>query len=255
MKVRFDKIASAPELRAARITIDRPPLNILDIPTIGELFEALVSAEGEPRVAAIVLAADGQNFSAGVEVRDHTRERVAEMLGSFHRVFRLLARSDRLTFSAVEGVCLGGGCELATFCDFVVAAEDAQFGFPEIHLACFPPVAAITLPRLIGEKRALELLFTGKRISAREAHGMGMVSAIAADVEAGLQTLLAQVFANSGAALRSAKRAVRLGFAEEFDRRLDAVERLYLDEVAPAADAEEGIRAFLEKRAPRWQHR
>src|SRR5205085_2951378 len=118
------------------------PLNILDIPTIQELAGAIAQAEEHADVRALVFFGDGRAFSAGVEVRDHTRDRVAAMLEAFHSVFRRLARSECITIAAVNGPCLGGGCELAVFCDFVIAADDAQFGFPEIKLACFPPVAA-----------------------------------------------------------------------------------------------------------------
>lgn len=250
----LEPVRPSPGLQVARLTLSRPPLNILDIPMIHQLCAALERAVQAPDVAAIVIAADGPSFSAGVEVRDHVPERAAEMLHAFHSVFRVLARTDKLTLAEVQGPCLGGGCELATFCDIVIASGNADFALPEIRLGCFPPVAAITFPRLIGEKRAIELLLTGRRMSAREAEAMALITAVDTEgnLRAASERLLSLFFANSVVALRLAKRAIRLDFAEEFERRLDDVERLYLDELAGTADAQEGIRAFLEKRAARW---
>ncbi|MBI3666809.1 MAG: enoyl-CoA hydratase/isomerase family protein [Acidobacteria bacterium] len=257
IRLSFESLEASPQLQVARITLARPPLNILDIPAILELSQAIVEAEERPEVRAVVLAAEGEKaFSVGVEVRDHTAERVGEMLGAFHQVFRVLARTEKITLAAVRGFCLGGGCELATFCDLVVAADNAQFGQPEIQLACFPPVAAITFPRLIGEKKAAELLLTGKRIGAAEAAALGLVNRVtpAAELETAVGQLLRELFQNSAAALCLAKRALRLGSAEDFDRRLEAVERLYVEELMRTRDCQEGILAFLEKRPPAWSH-
>ncbi len=257
IRLSFEAIGTALPLQAARITLARPPLNVLDIPTIQELSEAVVEAEGRPGVGAIILAADGEKaFSVGVDVRDHTVERVGEMLGAFHGVFRALARTEKITLAAVRGFCLGGGSELATFCDLVVAADDAKFGQPEIQLACFPPIAAITFPKLVGEKKAAELLLTGKHIGAMEAAALGLVNRVvpSGDLDAAVQQLLEELFKNSAAALTLAKRALRLGNTEEFERRLDAVERLYLEELMRTRDCKEGTDAFLEKRSPAWSH-
>lgn len=258
VRVTYTPLAAAPAVAVARITLARPPWNVLDIATICDLAAAVKEAEERPDVRAVVFGAEGEKaFSAGVDVCDHTPDRVAEMLGVFHGVFRMLARTEKITVAAVRGHCLGGGCELATFCDLVVAAEDAQFGQPEIQLACFPPIAAITFPRLVGEKKAIELLLTGKRIAAPQAFSLGLVNRLAqaAGLEKVVEALLEELFKNSAAALAIAKRALRLGWAEEFERRLDQVERLYLEELMKTHDAEEGLRAFLEKRAAVWTHR
>lgn len=248
---------SGPPLRSARITLARPPWNVLDIPAIRELAEAVKEACGKPDVRAIVFAAEGEKaFSTGVDVRDHTAERVAEMLGAFHGVFRALARTEKITVAAVRGLCLGGGCELATFCDLVVAAAGAEFGQPEIRLACFPPIAVLTFPRLVGEKRAAELLLTGRRIGAAEAAAFGLINRVVppAELDAAVNVLLGELFQNSAAALGFAKRALRLGWAEEFARRLEVVERLYLEELMKTRDVAEGLQAFVEKRAAVWSH-
>ncbi len=244
------------EARTAWITLDRPPLNVLDIAAMKDVSRALDAVL--PGSDFIVFQGAGSKcFSAGAEVRDHTPDRVSAMLAAFHDVFRRLARSDCITIAAVQGHCLGGGMELATFCDFVLATESAKFGQPEIKLGCFPPVAMVTLPRLCGLRPALDLVLTGRTISAREAHSIGIVTQVVPDdqLAASVDSLLAELRALSPVVLRMTRRALTKTWGEGFEAELAAVERLYLDELMNTADAQEGIRAFLEKRAPAWRGR
>src|SRR3989304_1940963 len=197
----------------ARLWLDRPPLNILDAPLLSELNAALDSLPGPPHLRFLVFAGRGDRaFSVGVDVRDHTPDRVAEMLGCFHRVFRKLWNSDWITLAAVQGYCLGGGMELAAFCDFVVATHTARFAQPEIKLGCFPPVAA--------------------------------------GVDAGVQELINSLSAHSPAVLPLARRAVLQATGLDFERALDETEKFYLDSLMKTEDAHEGVRAFLERRRP-----
>jgi cyclohexa-1,5-dienecarbonyl-CoA hydratase len=242
------------EGRATRITLDRPPLNVTNIAMMRELGAALETAL--PQSDFVVFdGAGAKGFSAGAEVADHAPERVAAMLGAFHGVFRQLWRADAITIAAVHGHCLGGGCELATFCDFVVAAEAAKFGQPEIKLGCFPPVALVTFPALAGPRAALDLILTGRTISAREALGLGLLSRVVPDAElqAAVEALLAELRALSPAVLRISRRALWQRAGLDFERSLADAEELYLNVLMHTADAQEGIRAFLEKRAPVWQ--
>ena len=242
--------------RVARITLDRPPLNIIDIPMAQELAAAL--DELLPRVDVLIFEGAGtKGFCAGVEVRDHVPERVSGMLGSFHRIFRQLAGAKCLTIAAVQGHCLGGGCELATFCDFVVATESATFGQPEIKLGCFPPVAMITLPRLCGLRAALDLILTGRTISAIEAQQLGLVTRVVPDdrLDDGVNRLVGELRALSSKVLGLTRSALRHNRDISFERQLDALEEFYLGELLKTEDAAEGIRAFLEKRAPVWRGR
>src|SRR5713101_6253434 len=180
MPIQEDRVHLRLEHRTARITLDRPPLNILDIPMMLELDAALKRAL--PKADYLIFQGAGPKaFSAGADVADHTPQRVAKMLSAFHSVLRRLATSDCITIAAVHGYCLGGGMELATFCDFVLATESAQFGQPEIRLGCFPPVAMITLPQLIGIRAASHLILTGQQIGSAEAHRSGLVTRVVAD--------------------------------------------------------------------------
>jgi cyclohexa-1,5-dienecarbonyl-CoA hydratase len=244
------------EGRTAWVTLDRPPLNVFDIPMMKSLSHALVRLTAECDFIGFQ-GAGPKGFSAGAEVRDHTPDRVAEMLATFHEVFRQLARADCLTIAAVHGHCLGGGMELATFCDFVLATESAQFGQPEIKLGCFPPVALVMLPALVGLRAATDLILTGRTISAREARELGLVTRVVADdaLAQSVDALLGELRALSPVVLRLSRRALRRNRNAEFEAALEEVERVYLDELMKTEDAQEGIRAFLEKRAPAWRGR
>ena len=239
--------------RTAWIALDRPPLNILDISTMLELDAAL------DRVLVqcdfVVFRGNGPKaFSAGAEVGDHVPERVHEMLTAFHAVFRRLARSEVVTIAAVHGHCLGGGMELATFCDFVLAEESAKFGQPEIKLACFPPIAMIALPPLCGLKAAMDLILTGRIISAEDALRLGIVSRIekTGELQQGTEKLLGELSGLSPEVLHLTRRTLWKLHAGEFERELDEIERIYFDQLMQTNDAREGVRAFMEKRAPIW---
>lgn len=240
--------------RVARISLNQPPLNILDIPMIQALDAALKRAI--PHCDFLILHSRvPKAFSAGVDVADHTAERVGTMLKSFHSIFRRLAAADCITMALVHGYCLGGGMELATFCDFVIAAGSAQFGQPEIKLGCFPPVAMITLPRLIGIRAAMDVILTGRQIGAPEAQLLGLVSRVVPEGEYAdaAEGLLAELRALSPAVLRLTRRTLWRTHAANFGKQLADVERTYLSKLMKSHDAQEGIRAFLEKRAPAWQ--
>ena len=242
------------EHRTAWITLDREPLNILNIAMMEELGKALEKAL--PACDFVVFQGAGvRAFSAGADVADHTPKRVGKMLSTFHAIFRELAEAECLKIAAVHGYCLGGGMELASVCDFVLATESAQFGQPEIKLGCFPPVAMITLPQLIGMRAATQLILTGHQISATEAHRLGLVTRVVPDYElsAAVDSLLEELRALSPAVLKLTARSLWRFHAGEFAELLQDAERVYLSELMQTKDAQEGIRAFLEKRPPIWR--
>lgn len=244
------------ENRVARLTLNRPPLNILDIAMMGELERALKQAV--PRCDFLVFQGAGpKGFSAGAEIADHEPKRVGKMLKAFHGIFRRLAATDCITMAAVHGVCLGGGMELATFCDFLITTGSAQFGQPEIKLGCFPPVAMLTLPELIGMRAATDLILTGRQFGAPEAQLLGFVARVVPDdkLEEATAELLKDLQSLSPAVLRLTRRTLWRAHAADFSKRLGAMERLYLTKLVKMSDAREGIRAFLEKRPPSWQGR
>jgi cyclohexa-1,5-dienecarbonyl-CoA hydratase len=202
-----------------------------------------------------VIAAEGKAFSAGVDVEDHIEDRVRPMIAAFHGVFRRLADLEPPTVAAVHGAALGGGCELAAFCDLVVAAENATFGQPEIRLAVFPPITASAFHYFVRGKKTLELLLLGETIDAREAERIGLVNRVvpAAELAGAVSEWTGRLASYSADALRLAKKAYYASVDRPFREALDRAEKIYLDELMTTDDANEGIAAFREKRAPRWR--
>lgn len=203
----------------------------------------------------IFQGAGAKAFCAGADVADHTPKRVEKMLSAFHGVFRRLADADCVKIAAVHGYCLGGGMELAAFCDFVLATESAQFGQPEIKLGCFPPVSMVTLPHLVGMRAAAQLILTGHQISATEAHRLGLVTRVVPDCElpAAVDNLLEEFRALSPSVLQLTRKTLWELHSADFARQLEEAERVYLSVLMKTKDAQEGIRAFLEKRQPSWK--
>jgi cyclohexa-1,5-dienecarbonyl-CoA hydratase len=250
------KISVSEDPNAYRLTLNDPPLNILDIETLEALRDAIGGVKND-RHALIIDAAGGKAFSAGASVHDHLGDRVVAMLERFHDCFRLLAKLDLVTVALVNGAALGGGCELAMACDFVLASDRATFGQPEINLGVFPPVAAYQLSRLAPPRRGLELLLTGDAVDAHAAAALGLVNAVfpAAEFDARAAEWMQKLWKQSASSLRFAKKAFRLAQSADFDERLAAVERLYLEELMKTSDANEGLNAFVEKRKPAWRGR
>jgi cyclohexa-1,5-dienecarbonyl-CoA hydratase len=238
----------------ARIALNNSPLNIIDIPMMEELALALTESEMMPEISVIVLSGEGPAFSAGVDVAAHTPDKVEEMLLKFDSVIRALVASKKVTVAAVRGHCLGGGVELAMVCDIVYTSATAQWGFPEIKLGCYPPVACAALAALVGHKRAAELILTGRTITGIEAEAIGLATRSVPEAELAnvIDEVLRELQRLSSAALAVTKKAFYAWDAIHFDKGLARAEKIYLEELMRTADAEEGIRAFMEKREPKW---
>ncbi len=240
----------------ATITMDRPPLNVLDNAMMAEFNTILEIVLTKDQISGVVIAAEGKAFSAGVDVSDHTDDKVADMIHQFHGIFRKLASTDALTIAAVNGAALGGGCELACFCDIVLASDRAKFAQPEVMVGVFPPIAAAILPLQIGIKKAIELNTLGGTIGAAEAHRIGLVNQVfAADEFAGsVESYVDRLRKLSRPVVKLAKRATMLIAREQILSHLERCEKLYLKDLMNVSDAHEGIAAFMEKRAPTWSH-
>jgi len=259
MADKYQSIKFTIEDRIGRISFARPPLNIFNIAMMREIADAINECVSERAMVAILFeAAEGsRSFSAGVAVEEHVEETIYQMLDSFHGIFRALELAGKPTIAVVDGAALGGGCELVAGCDIVIATERARFGQPEIKLGVFPPVAAILLPRVIGDKRARELILTGELIDPAEALRLGLVNAVVAHAEVKQKTesLLVKLRELSAPALEAAKRAMDLAQGASFADALAEVEDLYLNDLMKTEDAHEGIKAFMEKRRPVWKNR
>ena len=238
-----------------RITLHHPPLNVIDIPMMEELAATIAQAEARDDVAVIVLTGSDKAFSAGVDVAAHTPDKIAEMLAKFHGVVRALVASRKVSVATVHGHCLGGGAELAMVCDLVITSESAIWGFPEISLASFPPVAVTALAALTGQKHAAELILTGRKIDGLEARFLGLANSAVPDhqVKEKADELIARLSRLSPAALRVTKKALYGWDSMHFDKGLARAEKIYLEELIQTEDAREGIQAFLEKREAQWR--
>src|ERR1051325_8892936 len=258
MTAAFQNIHFRVEDRVARITFARPPLNVFNIAMMREIGKALGEC-AQRELVAIVFDADKncRAFSAGVAVEDHVQETIFQMLDSFHSIFRLLEQLAKPSIAVVDGAALGGGCELVAACDIVIASDRSRFGQPEIKLGVFPPVAAVLLPRVIGEKRARELILTGEIIDSMEAGRLGLCNHVVpgAHLEPKLLEVLAKLRELSGTSLVYARQSLDLGRGRSLEDALSEQENIYIHELMKTEDANEGVKAFLEKRKSVWRHR
>ena len=229
----------------ARIRLNSPPSNILDIEMMNQLSEALESSADS---AILILSSSAENFSLGVDVKIHTPELSPSMLKNFHEVIRKLYHHRGISIAVLNGYALGGGMELALVCDFIFAQNRTKLGFPEIRLACFPPVAAVLLPRKIGGG-ASNLLFTGETLEASLAARMGLIEGIFDDHP---EALIKNIKRNSFSAMMLLKKTLRCTGGFDFDAELLRAEEIYLKELLTTHDMSEGVNAFLEKRLPRF---
>lgn len=254
----YENIILEIEDYVSRITINRPPPNILDIKTMSEIISALKEIRKQKAIKAVVFTGAGTKaFSAGVEVRDHLPENVKEMLRAFHGIFREMIKLDQPTIAVVNGYALGGGCELALFCDMVIASEKSELGQPDIKLGNFAPLALVAYPFFIWRKSVYEFLFTGESLSAKEAQRIGLVNKVVpeSELKEAEQNLLRKLLDLSSVSIRASKMAMAATFNEQFEKALDAVEAIYLSELAPSEDGLEGLEAFLEKWSPVWKEK
>lgn len=253
----FTLIRFVAQYDVARLTLARPPLNILTIAMMGELVQALERAAANPSLKVLVVGGEGKAFSAGVAVEDHMGDRVKPMLDTFHQIFRALRALECVTIAAVHGAALGGGAELAAFCDLVVASEAATFGQPEVKVGVFPPIAALHYPKRVGLAQTLRLLCSGEVIGAAEAARIGLVDRVvpADKFPEALDAEVERFRAQSAVVLRLTKRAVTESLGVAFDQALATLEELYHYELMTTEDAAEGLRAFVEKRKPVWKDR
>lgn len=256
MSLTFKNIIYESAEGVAKITINRPPLNVLDIEALMELNMALEKARDDTDVKVIVITGVGDRaFSAGLDIKDHFPERIETALNTFNKVFHLLASVDKPTLAVVQGFALGGGCELASGCDMIIASDKAQFGQPEISVGAMPSVATVLLPRLVGRKKAFELILTGDVIDAAEAKRIGLVNRVVPPekLEEASKELINKLKDKSPVVVKLTRMALYQTIDLDFKRALDSVTGIYLNLLIRTEDAVEGLKAFLEKRKPQWK--
>ena len=252
----FQHITYEKKNKVATITLNTPPLNWLTISMMKEINDALIGARKDASLQMLIFGHAGEKaFSSGVDVADHTEDKVDEMIEVFHRMFRHMTEIDIPTVAVINGVALGGGCELISFCDMVIASERSRIGQPEIAVGVFPPVAAAWFPKIIGLKKTYELLLTGKMLSAKESEAIGLVNTVipTEGFQEGVEKFLAEFLNKSRPVAIWTKRAIKAGLDLDFPQALRASEIIYMNGCMATKDAKEGVAAFLEKRKPVWK--
>ncbi len=238
-----------------RLVLDSPRGNLLSLELVRALGAAIHALESQPGIKWLTVEGSGGEFSYGARIQEHVPAMMATVLPETHRVFKRLLAFPSPTAALVEGRCLGGGFELALACDDIIATDTAVFGLPEIRLAAFPPAAAALLPLRVGASRATRAIVTGQTQTAQYWHDAGLVSVVGAQAslrEAAAIWFDAHLAPHSAVALSHAVAASRLTLRAQAEPALDAAERDYLAGLIKTPDAAEGVRAFLEKRPPRW---
>lgn len=242
----------------ARLVLNRPPANVLSIEMMDEISAALESLEYERGVKLVVLMAQGKYFSVGFEIPDHTGDRAYLMLEGLRRIVENLGKLDKPTLAVVAGPATGAGAVVAAACDIVLAAAQAsRFGHPEIRAGVFNTVAAALLPRLVGRKRAFDMLLGGGLLTAPDAERVGLITRAVADdkLEAESGALIQRFQEGSAPVLQCARRAIWGGLDLPLADAIRNAEDVYLNQLMNTEDVEEGLRAVTEKRKPRWQDR
>ncbi len=242
----------------AYLALSRPPLNILNLAMMEELASHFERLAGDAGVGAVVLESAVKDvFSAGADVREHLPADADKLIHTLERLVLQILAFPHPTVAVVRGKCLGGGMELAMACDFVLASDRATFGQPEVAVGVFPPVAAALYPRIVGLRRAYDVVLTGRTLSAAEAASMGFVTSVHGDdaLDAARQDLLRALTSKSRAVLQQAKRATLESLSSGLEGAVRASSDRYLKELMATEDAAEGLNAFLEKRKPVWKHK
>jgi cyclohexa-1,5-dienecarbonyl-CoA hydratase len=242
--------------RLLRLTLARPKQNIVDAAMLGGLRSALAGHRDETRLAAVLLSADGPNFSFGASVQEHLPGNCMAMLQSLHGLVLDMLEFPLPILVAVRGQCLGGGLEVACAGSLIFAAPEAKFAQPEIQLAVFAPAASCLLPQRIGQARAEDLLFSGRSLDAAAALAAGLIHEISENPEQAAQTYAElHLFPRSTFALRLAVRAARHAYLPVVRAQLRQVEKIYLDELMQGEDPVAGLQAFIDKLRPVWKNR
>lgn len=242
----------------ADVTLNAPPLNVLNIGMMCEICDALNYLRGVEDLKVVVFRGAGDKaFCAGVDVKDHMGQQAEPMIDAFRNMFQAMVDVGAPTLAVVKGFALGGGCELAIFCDLVIAAKSARLGQPEIKVGVFPPLSMVVLPQLVGLKKALELLFSGELVSASEAERIGLINKAVDDekLDEEAEKLVQSLKDKSSVVLYWTKRTAYECVGLPFYRALRRAEEIYLEELMKTEDAPEGLLSFVEKRKPIWKNR
>ncbi len=241
----------------AHITLNNPPYNVLTVPLMREVAEAIESLNGRGDIKAILLDSSQRAFSAGIGLEDSKADRVFSTLDAFNHVFEAIREISKPLIVVVNGPAIGAGSELAAFGDLVIATPKAKFAQPEVKLGVFPPFAAVMLPQLIGPKKTYELILTGEALSAEEALALGFVNRVVPEdkLKETVEEVISKIGEFSAPVLEMTKRVISGSLGLPLDKAMRQSHNIYLTQLMDLEDVQEGLRAVLEKRKPVWKNR
>ncbi len=253
----FEFVKVQVEGEVARIRLNRPEHNLLNERMLAELAVGISVVGGRNEIKLMVLDSAGQTFCGGIEIGEYTQRRVFQLLDAFHVAFAAMLDTSKPLLVVVNGPAYGGGAELAALGDLVIATPKARFAQPEIKLGVFPPLAAAVLPSVLGTKQALELVLTGEAMSAERARELGLVNWLVPETELKnkVDEVIAKVTAQSGPVLTMAKKAILGSLGLPLREGVRNSMKVFLNELAELEDSQEGLRALVEQRAPKWKNR
>ena len=254
----FQNITLEKKEGITKLTINRPPVNVMNYETLVEINTALEELAKDEETKVVLIRGSGDRaFCAGVEVKDHLGETMPKMMKEFGRIFTLLRDLGKPSIAVVNGAALGGGCELVAGCDMAVAAEKASLGQPEISLGGLAPAAAPLFPRIMGEKKAFELLLLGENVSASEAEKIGLVNKVVPgeELDSAAEEMARKFISKSSLGLKLVREAFyqcadTAGLDEAMQKGVELGIKTWQTE-----DGQEGLKSFLEKRNPVWKNK
>ncbi len=240
----------------ARLALNHPPHNVLVIPLMTEMAEAIESLNGRGDIKAILLESSQKTFSAGIGLEDSKADRVFQTLDAFNRVFLSIKEISKPLIVVVNGPAIGAGSELVAFGDMVIATPKAKFAQPEVKLGIFPPFAAV-MPQLIGPKKTYELILTGEALSAEDAHQLGFVNKVVpeAELKKTVDEIVGKIGEFSGPVLEMTKQVIGGSQGLPMKEAMKKSQDIYLNQLMALEDVQEGLRAVLEKRKPVWKNK
>ncbi|HEY0704990.1 MAG TPA: enoyl-CoA hydratase/isomerase family protein [Candidatus Acidoferrales bacterium] len=245
------------EGQVAHLRLDRPSQNLLNERMLMEIASGISSVSEKRDVKMILLDSEGKTFSGGIELGEYTQRRVFQLLDAFHTAFSAMMDTSKPVLVVVNGPAYGGGAELAALGDLVIATPNARFAQPEIKLGAFPPLSAAVLPYILGPKVALETVLTGEAMTAERAKELGLVNWLVKeeDLVGKVDEVVSKVTAQSGPVLTMAKKAILGSLGMPLRDGVRNSMKVFLNELADLEDSQEGLRALVEKRAPKWKNR
>src|SRR5947209_4927308 len=241
----------------AKLVLNHAPYNVLTVPMMGEIAEAIEGLSTRSDIKAILITSSQKMFSAGISLEDSKSDRVFQTLDAFNRVFSAIREISKPLIVVVNGPAIGAGSELVAFGDMVIATPNAKFAQPEVKLGVFPPFAAVMLPMMIGPKKTYELILTGEALGAEEAHQLGFVNKVVPEAQLNtvVDTIVNKIGEFSGPVLEVTKKVISSSQGIPIREAMKKSQDIYLNQLQALEDVQEGIRAVLEKRKPVWKNK